>query len=215
MAEISLFLPSILLAYATYMIATGSLGPATLAIMGVSMSQGRSAGIIYALGNITGSTSWAALAAIGLTEFLKQYAIAITVVKILGGCYLLWMAFRALKSALSSDIVISRTDLNKRSNTKIFIYGLLLSLTNPKAFFGWLAVLAIGVQPDAPSWVVVSIVTGCALLGTCIFLLYAIIFSNQRMIDLYKYVRRPFDALMAGIFGFAGFKLLTYKIESP
>ena len=36
MTEFSLFLPSILLAYATYMIVTGSFGPATLVIMVIS-----------------------------------------------------------------------------------------------------------------------------------------------------------------------------------
>ncbi len=211
--DIHIFLPNILLAITTYVIFTGSLGPATLAIMTVSMNQGRGKGVIYALGNIAGSTSWAALAAVGLTEFLNQYLIALVVIKIIGGSYLLWIAYKSLKSSLSSDLSLSEIDPKQWSNKKMFVYGLMLSLTNPKAFFGWLAVLAIGVQPGAPVWVLASIVVSCAFLGTVIFVSYAVVFSSQKAIDLYRWMRRPFDALMAGAFGFAGYKLLTYKMQ--
>src|SRR5258705_11071158 len=79
MDQISIYLPGILLAYATFFIGIASPGPNVLAIIGTSMSVGRRSGIALALGVAAGSFCWAMLA---------SYAAAPTVLKIAGGLYL-------------------------------------------------------------------------------------------------------------------------------
>ena len=54
-----------------------------------------------ALGVATGSFTWAVLTVLGLSALLATYAAALTVIKIAGGFYLLWLAYKSLKSALS------------------------------------------------------------------------------------------------------------------
>lgn len=212
MSELSVFLPNILLIYATYVIATASPGPATLAIMTISMSQGRKAGIVFSLGIFTGSMTWAILAFSGLTELIKVYSSSLIFIKIVGGLYLLWMAYKALKSALSATLPKSKVTLDQQSIISTYTQALVLHLTNPKAAFVWLAIASFGIQETTPLWVSLSIVAGCGALGLTVFITYAFIFSSQIMIAKYKLARRPIESAMAMVFGYAGFKLITDKI---
>lgn len=86
MQEISIYLPGILLAYSAFLLAIASPGPNMLAVMGTSMSVGRSSGIALALGVATGSFTWAVLTVIGLSAIIGSYASALIVIKILGRC---------------------------------------------------------------------------------------------------------------------------------
>ncbi len=88
------------LVYGTYLIATASPGPSNMAIMATAMRDGRLPALVLAAGVITGSLFWAVLTATGLSAVLATYAQALFIIKILGGVYLLYLAFRAGKSAL-------------------------------------------------------------------------------------------------------------------
>ena len=102
MDEIAIYLPGILLAYTTFLIAIASPGPNVLAIIGTSMSVGRRSGIALALGVAAGSFAWAMLAAVGLSALLASYAAALTAIKIAGGLYLLWLSYKSFRSAASA-----------------------------------------------------------------------------------------------------------------
>ena len=76
-----------------------SSGPNILAIIGTSMQRGRRHGVALALGVGTGSGIWAILTVTGLTALVTAYAGAIALLKIFGALYLLWLAYRAFRSA--------------------------------------------------------------------------------------------------------------------
>lgn len=63
MFDLTPYLPQLLIAWTAYLIATASPGPAILAIITTSVSQGRKAGLALALGVLTGSYTWAMLTA--------------------------------------------------------------------------------------------------------------------------------------------------------
>jgi len=67
--------------------------------MGTLMAVGRKAGTALALGASFGSLTRALLTAFGLSVLLLSYAYALTAIKIFGGIYLLWLAYKAFKSA--------------------------------------------------------------------------------------------------------------------
>ena len=212
MTEFQVFLPNILLIYFTYLIIIASPGPATLAIMSISMNRGRKAGVIFGLGIVTGSVTWAILAFSGVAKLLNVYGSALIILKIVGGSYLLWMAYKAFKSASSAKPPQSEIKLTDLSPLKIYLQALALHLTNPKAAFAWLAIVSMGIQETTPSWVIISIFTGCAILILSVCMLYAFIFSSQTMITKYQKARRVIEAVMTVVFGFAGLKLLMDEI---
>ena len=212
MGEISVYLPGIILAYTTFFVAIASPGPNILAVLGTSMSVGRKSGIALALGVAAGSFCWAMLSVVGLSALLASYASALRVIKVAGGCYLLWLAYKSFRSAASKHDIEARTLVGStRSPIGYAIRGLTIQMTNPKAALAWIAIMSLGLQAGAPLWVPVSLVAGTSILSVIIHCVYAVAFSTPVMVRLYAKARRSIQATLGALFAFAGLKLLTSR----
>ncbi len=197
------------LTYAVFLVAAGSPGPATLAIMATSATMGRKAGVLFALGVVNGSIIWGILAAFGLVAVLSQFAWAFVVLKFVGGAYLLWMASKALKAALTPD---AKAKPPKIRGNYLYLQGMALHLTNPKALLSWSAIIAFGVPKEASTGYLVALLIGCALMASLLFIGYAVLFSTPRMMSGYQRLRRKINGALAAVFGLAGAKLLTSNV---
>jgi amino acid exporter len=213
MNELSLYLPGIILAYSAFLLAIASPGPNVLAVIGTSMGVGRSSGIALALGVAAGSLAWGILTAGGLSALIASYASALVVIKIAGGFYLLWLAYKAFRSAASSHEIEATTLAGSIHNPRqYFTRGFTIQMTNPKAALAWIAIMSLGLQANAPIWVAVSIVVGTALLSVIIHCIYAVAFSTSIMVRLYTRARRWIQAALGAFFAFAGIRLLTSRL---
>ena len=207
-------MPGIILAYSAFLISIMSPGPNVLAIMGTSMSVGRASGLALAMGVAFGSLVWAVLTATGLSAILASFAFAFVMVgiKIVGGLYLLWLAFKAFRSAASThDIEAATINGDVQGPSGYFIRGLTIQLTNPKAALAWIAIISLGLSADAPFWVAFVIVAGTAVLSLIIHMVYALAFSSSPMVRMYGAARRWIQASLGAFFAFAGLKLLTSR----
>lgn len=200
----------LLIVWTAYVIAAGSPGPSNMRIMGVAMNQGRRAALILAAGVISGSIFWGVMAATGVSAVLTRYAEALFALKILGGLYLLYLAYKAGKSALKRDEPMSGAMAGRegQSGTTLYKRGLLMHLTNPKAILGWIALMTLGLGAEASTATVATILGGCVVLSVTIFFGYALIFSTAPMVRLYSRARRGIEGTLALFFGAAGLKLI-------
>jgi len=213
MEQLAVYLPGIILAYSAFLLSIMSPGPNILAILGTSMAVGRRSGTALALGVAGGSWCWALLTAAGLSALLASYAAALTVIKVVGGLYLLWLAYKSLRAAASRhDIEATRLVGGERSSSGYWLRGFIIQMTNPKAALAWIAVISLGLQPGAPLWVAFAIVVGTGLLSTVIHCFYALAFSTAPMVRLYGKARRWVQGLLGAFFAFAGVKLLTSRL---
>lgn len=207
------YLPGILLAYSAFLLGISSPGPNVMAVIGTSMGVDRKSGVSLAVGVAIGSFTWAMLTAVGLSAVLSTYASALTVIKIAGGLYLLWLAYKAFKAAASSyDLEAKRLDGKTRSPLGYTLRGYVIQMTNPKAALSWIAIISLGLQPGSPVWVAAVIVIGTFILSITIHILYAVAFSTPIMVSLYGKARRYIQATLGVFFAFAGIKLLTSRI---
>lgn len=206
-------LHQLLLVFAAYVIGAGSPGPSNMRIMGVAMHQGRQAGLAIAAGVVTGSIFWGAMAATGVSALLTRYAHALVVLKIVGGLYLLYLAFKAGRSALTSNEAAAHSVAAEASTSRGALYrrGLLMHLSNPKATLAWVALLTLGLGPGASGQSVAVVLFGCAVLSVTIFFGYALVFSTAPMVHLYRRARRRIEGVLAAVFAFAGLRLLLSR----
>lgn len=209
MQEFLLYLPGILLAFAAFSLGIISPGPNILAVIGTSMSVGRTSGIALAMGVATGSFTWASLTAIGLSALLVTYASALTFIKIVGGLYLLYLAYKSIRSALSDyDLNVIALEGQKRSQFGYYMRGYIVQMTNPKAALTWVAIISLGLKPDAPFWVAMTIVIGTATMSVIMHYSYAVLFSTDYMVAIYSKSRKWIQGVLGMFFSVAGIKLL-------
>ncbi|PZQ50102.1 MAG: amino acid transporter [Rhodovulum sulfidophilum] len=198
------------LVFAAYLVAVASPGPSTMAIMGAALTQGRASAIALALGVVTGSLFWAVLAATGISAALTAYAGALFALKIAGGLYLLHLAWKSARSAIAAEARPAGATPSARKST-LYRKGVLLHLTNPKAVLGWIAILSLGLGPEAPPRATLVIIAGCAVLGLAVNLGYAVAFSTPALARAYGKSRRWVEGALAALFGYAGFRLLLSR----
>jgi threonine/homoserine/homoserine lactone efflux protein len=212
MENLSVYLPGIILAYSAFLLAIASPGPNILAVIGTSMSVGRKSGIALAFGVAGGSFAWAVLTVAGLSALLAAYSSALFVIKVFGGLYLLWLAYKSFKSAASAhDIEAKQLEGGERTPLGYMARGFIIQMTNPKAALAWIAIISLGLKQDAPMWVGLVIVAGTFVLSIIIHMLYAVAFSTPIMITVYSRARRCIQATLGAFFAFAGIKLLTSR----
>lgn len=199
------------LVYGTYLIATASPGPSNMAIMGTAMRDGRRPALALAAGVATGSLLWAILAATGVSAALTAYAQALAILKIAGGIYLLYLAFRAGRSAMAPASATASMGAGHGAPRYRVLYrqGILMHLGNPKAVMAWIAIISLGVRQDTAASGLPAIVGGCVFLGAMVFGGYAIVFSTASMIALYARLRRWIEGMLSAVFAAAGVRLLA------
>lgn len=201
-------LSGLLLALGIFSVGFVSIGPNILAIIGTSMQRGRQDGTRLALGVGSGSAIWATLTVGGLTSLINAYAEAIVLLKIFGALYLLWLAWKAFRSAVRTD---SNVQLEAASGRNLFAHGLLIQMTNPKAALQWIAIVGLGLGADAPLWVGMTLIATTTFLSVSVHVLYAVTFSTRPVIAVYRRARRWIEGFLGLFFSFAAFKIATYE----
>ena len=201
-------LASLFLALGIFSVGFVSIGPNILAIIGTSMEQGRRRGMALAMGVGTGSGVWATLTVTGLTALVAAYAEVVTFLKIFGAIYLLWLAYKAFRSAATPDAKVTPAAPRRRN---LYLHGLAIQMTNPKAALHWIAIVGIGLGAHAPLWVGVSLVVSATAMSLLGHLAYAVAFSTQPVVAFYRRARRWIEAGLGLFFSFAAYKIATYR----
>ena len=201
----------VLIAYSAYFVGTASPGPSNLAIMSLAMSAGRRSALAFALGVVSGSFSWALLASLGLSAVLASYSECLVAIRIAGGLYLLWLGVKSARSAFSADKLPTSAARPNEPLKRLYLRGLLLHLTNPKAILVWLSIVSLAMSPAGGTPHVMPVVLGCMVIGVTVFSSYAVLFSTTSARRIYAAIRRWLDGSLAIMFGIAGVKLLTSK----
>jgi threonine/homoserine/homoserine lactone efflux protein len=198
-----------LLAYLTFVIGVASPGPSVLAVMGMAMAQGRTRALVLASGVVSGSLFWGLCAALGLAALMQRYAAALMLVKLIGGLYLLWMAWQAARKALRGARADAGADAGPAPGYgRLYLRGAAMHLTNPKAVVVWLSVVSLAMPAGAAAADALAFVTSCVPLSAAIFTCYALAFSTSPARRAYRAGERGINAVLAGVFGYAGARML-------
>jgi threonine/homoserine/homoserine lactone efflux protein len=198
-----------LLAYGAFLIGVASPGPSVLAVMGMAMAQGRGRALVLASGIVSGSLFWGLCAALGLAALMQRYAAALALVKLAGGLYLLWMAWQAAHKAIRGTRAHAGADVGAApGHVRLYLRGAALHLTNPKAVVVWLSVVSLALPDGAAAPDALAFVASCVPLSAAIFTCYALAFSTSPARRAYQAGERGINAVLAGVFGYAGVRML-------
>jgi RhtB (resistance to homoserine/threonine) family protein len=111
-------------------------GPDTAYIVGRSVAQGRSAGLVSALGISAGCCVHTLACAFGLTALLAASATAFTVIKLVGACYLVYLGVRLILTKQTQAAPAAQTSAAVASQSRplrqLFLSGFWTNVLNPK-----------------------------------------------------------------------------------
>lgn len=135
-------------------------GPDMLLIASRSLSQGRGAGFASLAGIQMGTYCHALAAAMGLSQLFVAMPLAYDAVRLLGAAYLLYLAWKTLRSGSSMQ---ASAGLQAVPARRIFQQGLLTNILNPKMALFVLALFPQFINPLAGSVVVQMLILATIL----------------------------------------------------
>lgn len=190
------------------MAAQASPGPNLVAVASVSLAQGREKGLFVVGGIASGMLVWSLATAYGLATVLEVFPYSLTAMRIVGGGYLLWLAFKGLKAAMKNTPGSISASKRELTNTQAFRRGLLVLLTNPKAVMMWAAVATFLFGAGLTAEQVLAFGPLGALTGFVIYGSYALLFSTGIASRTYQRFSRWIEVLFSASFCALGGKLM-------
>ncbi|MGZ0150040.1 LysE family translocator [Kribbella sp. WER1] len=133
-------------------------GPSVLFIVGRALAVGRREAVLTMIGNTLGAAVMLVLIAAGLGTLIAASAIALTVIKLGGAAYLIYLGVHAFRSRKSLAEALA-TGVKPSSGRMTVRQGFLVGVTNAKTAVFFAAVLPQFVDKGAssPAWVQILI----------------------------------------------------------
>jgi threonine/homoserine/homoserine lactone efflux protein len=149
-----------------------------LYIIARSSGQGTKAGIISALGIGAGCIIHILAAVVGLSALIAKSALAFTIIKYTGACYLVYLGVMAIVNSKRSLAITN--DLKNSSGKKIFFQAAITNLLNPKVALFFLAFLPQFVSLEKGNYTFQIMFLGIWFntVGTIVNILIAILFGR-------------------------------------
>ena len=137
-------------------------GPDVLYIVSNALKSGVRAGIVAALGIVSGCFVHVFAAALGVSALLATSATAFTVLKWIGAAYLVWMGIKLLLAKGGSSVVpADATQIKVPADLRrIYLRGFLTNVLNPKVALFFLAFVPQFIAPGTPDKVTAFLLLG-------------------------------------------------------
>lgn len=151
-------------------------GPDLIYVVTRGISQGKTAGVISAVGVTLGILVHTLFAALGLSIILKTSAIAFVVVKTVGAIYLIYLGIKSLVTRHDIDLA----QVRRLSQRKLFAQGLITNTLNPKVALFFMAFLPQFIASEAAASPIPFVLLGLSFaMSGFIFLVVLGYFSGR------------------------------------
>lgn len=138
-------------------------GPNMIYCISRTLSQGRSAGLVSLGGVAVGFVVHLLAAFFGLTALLLAVPVAFTAIKVAGACYLLWLAWQAVRPGGLSPF--EARELPHDPPRTLFLMGFMTNLLNPKVAMFYLSFFPQFLHPERGQLLLQSLSLGAVQIG--------------------------------------------------
>ena len=111
-------------------------GPDNLYVIAQSLANGPKSGIATTIGLISGCIVHTTLLAFGVSAIIVASGIFFYGLKLIGACYLLFLAYKVYRSNAHVDL---KNKVSKKTYLQLFKQGVIMNLVNPKILIFFLA----------------------------------------------------------------------------
>jgi threonine/homoserine/homoserine lactone efflux protein len=185
-------------------------GPTILTVISYSMSHGRRANVPLVAAVALGDSTALVVSLLGLGALLATSAFWFTVVKWVGGLYLLYLGIRLLRAGITSAEMAAPAAPGSR--WRLFANTYLVTALNPKGIVFFVAFLPQFISPTADVtrqlWVLATTFVAMAALNAT---LYAVFAASARKLLSSPRAQRRFNLAGGSLLSAAGFWALMAR----
>lgn len=207
------FLHGLLVISFVHILAAASPGPDFVMVSQQALTNGRRAGLLCSLGIALGLSIHIIYSAFGLAAVIANSASGLLIIKMLGGCYLIYLGSKGLRSRPCSPDQTAQMEILKQSSLKTVGKGFLCNVLNPKAPIYFVSLFTIVLSPDIPLHYLAIYGLWIMVLQFLWFSFVAMILSSPPVSKRFHACSHYLDRLLGGAMLLLGLKVLTTKTQ--
>ncbi|MFL1500621.1 LysE family transporter [Pseudomonas sp. O64] len=176
----------------------------------LAASCSRRHGVVASAGVATGTVIWGLAGGLGIKSLFTAAPMLYLAFKIIGGCYLIYLGLKLFKRSAPINQA-ALPDEPQRSLFSAWRFGLLGNLSNPKAAL-FVATAFASTMPPSPSPTLLALaVITMTTLSFSWYTSVALVFSSERMANLYSRSRKWLDRFAGGCYLLFGAHLVANR----
>lgn len=189
------------------MLGAMSPGPTSIYVAKNSIAISRKHGLYTAFGTGTGAAIFGLLAVLGLQALLLAVPSAYLALKICGGLYLLWLAYKIIKHA-KEPIEADQSVSSQMSLRRAFTTGLITQLANPKIAIVLASIFTALLPKEIPTYYYFVLPLLCFFIDAGWCSLVAVALSAEKPRRVYLKFKAMFDRAAGVVMTVLGLKLI-------
>ncbi len=182
-------------------------GPSFVMVSRIAVSRSRIDGLAAALGMGLGGVVFSILALAGLTALLSQFEWLYLALKVAGGIYLIYIAFRIWRGA-SDPLDMGETALGTCAVGRSFMSAFLTQISNPKTIVVYASIFAALLPQSIPIGLIVAIPIGVFAVEAGWYTIVAYAFSARHPRRVYLSAKAWIDRLAGTVMAGLGLQLV-------
>jgi threonine/homoserine/homoserine lactone efflux protein len=187
-------------------------GPSFVLVAKVAISNSRMNGLATALGMGAGGLLFAALALGGLVSLLQQVEWLFSVLKLMGGLFLVYIAVSIWRQASTPMIAPAFEGAERKSLLRSFSVGFITQVSNPKTVLVYTSIFAALLPASPPMWMLVVTPPLIFAIEAGWYSIVAFGFSTRGPRASYLAAKPWIDRFTAAVMGALGLRLI---MDSP
>ncbi|AZQ83529.1 LysE family translocator [Colwellia sp. Arc7-635] len=198
-----------------HLLAAASPGPDFVLVSQQTLSNGKTSGFMVSIGIALGLSVHIIYSALGLAAVIANSSTALWAIKIIGGCYLVYLGIKGLRAKAVNNVAHLNESkiIKKHSNLKAIVKGFLCNALNPKAPIYFVALFTVVLSPDLPALHLVIYGLWMMVLQLLWFSAVVVLLSRPNVNAKFQRFGHWIDRVLGGAMILIGLKVLTSKIN--
>jgi amino acid exporter len=176
-------------------------------VVQTSLASGSRAGMLTGLGVALGDAIYSGLGLFGMATLITQCEGIFSFIKVVGGLYLLWFAYKSMNKQTAPYSPALQQPLSAPWYA-FFRRGLITDLSNPQTVLFFISIFSVTLSAETPTWAKMSAWLGIVLSSVIWRVFLSQAFSLPAVRRSYASMQRVASRVIGVVIGAFGIKLI-------
>lgn len=196
-----------------HLLAAAAPGPDFILVSQQTLSNGKRAGLLCSLGIALGLSVHILYSSLGLAALIANSSSALWSIKLLGGCYLIYLGISGLRARAGNHQTEQLTTATESSALKTIGLGFLCNALNPKAPIYFVSLFTIVLSQDTPAQHLLIYGLWMMVLQLAWFSFLTLLLSRPLVTSKFQRLGHWIDRVAGGAMLILGLKVLATRTQ--